>query len=80
MKHSFLPTSAEEIRNLGWDRVDIVRIDSPLNKAIQPFSIARSSEFKHLSRRLFRKIANSPEAFEDVGFHFRLADETEDTP
>lgn len=57
------------------DKVDIVRIDSPQNKAIQPFSIARSSDFKHLSRRLFQRIANSPEAFEDVGFHFRLDDQ-----
>ena len=54
------------------DEVDIVRIDSPLNIAVQPFSISRSSDFKYLTRRLFRRIANSPEAFERVGFHFRL--------
>jgi len=54
------------------DGVDIVRIDSALNRAIQPFSIAKTSDHKYLTRRLFRKIANSPEAFEDVGFHFRL--------
>jgi hypothetical protein len=56
-----------------------VRIESPLNKAVQPFSIARSSEFKHLARRLFKRIAESPEAFEDVGFHFRLG-ETDQPP
>ena len=54
------------------DSVDIVRIDSPLNLAIQPFSIAKTSDHKYLTRRLFRKIASSPEAFEDAGFHFRL--------
>jgi ABC-type molybdate transport system substrate-binding protein len=57
------------------DRVDIVRIESTLNKAVQPFSISRSSDFKHLSRRLFKRIANSPEAFEDIGFHFRLGED-----
>jgi ABC-type molybdate transport system substrate-binding protein len=62
------------------DKVDIVRIESDLNKAIQPFSIARSSEFKHLSRRLFQQIAQSPEAFEDVGFHFRLREDDQATP
>jgi len=58
------------------DSVDIVRIDSPLNKAIQPFSIAKRSDHKYLTRRLFRKIADSPEAFEDAGFHFRLDEDS----
>jgi molybdenum ABC transporter molybdate-binding protein len=54
------------------DSVDIVRIASPMNMAIQPFSIAKTSDHKYLVRRLFRRIADSPEAFEDIGFHFRL--------
>lgn len=54
------------------DEVDFVRIDSPLNVAIQPFSIAKTSRHKHLLRRLFNRIAQSPEAFESAGFHFRL--------
>jgi molybdate transport system substrate-binding protein len=54
------------------DDVDVVRIDSTLNLAIQPLSIARTSGHKYLIRRLFRRIAESPEAFEDAGFHFRL--------
>ena len=54
------------------DRVDIVRIQSEHNRAIQPFSIAKSSEHKHLARRLFKRIAESPGAFENAGFHFRL--------
>ncbi len=60
------------------DRVDVVHIDSPLNKAIQPFSIAKTSWHKELCRRLFRRIAASPEAFEDAGFHFRLHDEAKE--
>jgi molybdenum ABC transporter molybdate-binding protein len=52
--------------------VDIIHIESPGNLAIQPFSIAKTSEHKYLLRRLFKRIANSPEAFESVGFHFRL--------
>ena len=53
------------------DRVDIIHIDSPLNKAVQPFAISRTSMHKHLGRRLFRKIANSPEVFEAAGFRPR---------
>jgi molybdenum ABC transporter molybdate-binding protein len=56
------------------DDVDIIRIESPLNIAIQPFSIAKTSDHKHLLRRLFKRIVNSPEAFESAGFHFRLND------
>ncbi|MFV1966699.1 MAG: substrate-binding domain-containing protein [Pirellulaceae bacterium] len=62
------------------NKVDIVRIESDLNKAIQPFSIARSSDFKYLSRRLFQRIAQSPEAFEDAGFHFRLGEDDPSPP
>lgn len=54
------------------DRVDVVRIQSPLNVAVQPLSIARNSRHKHLVRRLFEKVAHSPQAFENAGFHFRL--------
>ena len=54
------------------DKVDIVRIQSPQNRAIQPFSIAKSSQHKHLGRRLFKRIADSPEAFTSAGFRFRL--------
>jgi molybdenum ABC transporter molybdate-binding protein len=61
------------------DSVDIVRIESKLSKAIQPLSIAKSSHHKYLLRRLFKKIAASPEAFEQAGFHFRL-NESETPP
>jgi molybdenum ABC transporter molybdate-binding protein len=54
------------------DRVDVVRIDSPLVRAVQPFSIAKTSQHKQLARRLFEHMASSPQAFEDVGFHFLL--------
>lgn len=54
------------------DQVDMIRISSPLNVAIQPFSIAKTSDHKYLVRRLFEKVANSPSAFKDAGFHFRL--------
>jgi molybdenum ABC transporter molybdate-binding protein len=57
------------------DTIDIVRIESPLNRAIQPLSIAKTSDHKHLVRRLFRRIADSPEAFQRAGFHFRLSEE-----
>jgi ABC-type molybdate transport system substrate-binding protein len=62
------------------DKVDVLPIDSSLNLAIQPFSIARNSDHKYLVRRLFRRIAESPKAFEDVGFHFRLNEPSAPSP
>ena len=62
------------------EHLDMVRIKSPLNLAIQPLSIARSSEHKHIVRRLVAKIAASPEAFETAGFHFRLTKPAADKP
>jgi ABC-type molybdate transport system substrate-binding protein len=58
------------------DKVDTVTLDTELSKAIQPFSIARSSDQKYLGRRLYRTIARSREAFESAGFHWRLDEET----
>tara|TARA_R110002072_G_scaffold287242_2_gene452712 strand:- start:43877 stop:45511 length:1635 start_codon:yes stop_codon:yes gene_type:complete len=52
--------------------IDIIRIESPLNMAIQPFSIARTSVHKHLVRRLFARVAESKDSFEKAGFRFRL--------
>jgi hypothetical protein len=54
------------------DKVDVVRIHSPYALAIQPFSIARSSDYKYLGRRLFESVARSGEQFRAAGFHFRL--------
>jgi molybdenum ABC transporter molybdate-binding protein len=54
------------------DKVDYVRIDSPYAIAIQPFSIARSSEYKYLGRRLYQDVAKAGELFEAAGFTFRL--------
>jgi ABC-type molybdate transport system substrate-binding protein len=54
------------------DKVDSVRIASPYAKAIQPFSIARSSDHKHLGRRLFQAVANARDRFESAGFNFRI--------
>jgi molybdenum ABC transporter molybdate-binding protein len=53
------------------DKVDAIRIDSPHAKAIQPFSIARSSEYKYLGRRLLKRISESKESFSSAGFNFR---------
>ena len=54
------------------DKVDVVRIDSPYAKAVQPFSIARSSDYKYLGRRLFLHIATAEDRFEQAGLHFRI--------
>ena len=53
-------------------RLDIVEIPSTLSKAVQPYSISRSSDFKYLGRRLFDTIARSRDKFESAGFHWRL--------
>ncbi len=60
------------------DKVDVIIIQSELAKAIQPFSIARSSKQKYLARRLFAAIRRSRSAFESTGFHWRL--NAEDPP
>jgi molybdenum ABC transporter molybdate-binding protein len=54
------------------NRLHVVDIDSPLAKAIQPYGIARSSEFKYLGRRLFDRISKSRDSFESAGFNWRL--------
>lgn len=53
-------------------RIDTIAIDSPAARAVQPFSIARSSPHRQLGRRLFEAIADGRESFERAGFHFRL--------
>jgi molybdenum ABC transporter molybdate-binding protein len=60
------------------DKVDAVRIESPHAKAIQPFSIARSSEHKYLGRRLFQAIVSARDKFESAGFHFRYSPDLKD--
>ncbi len=60
------------------DDVDVVRIPSPLAKAVQPFSVARSSKYKHLGRRLFEAVAAARENFEQAGFNY-LLDEGSDS-
>lgn len=52
--------------------IDIIKIESPLNLAVQPFSIARTSVHKHLVRRLFARVADAKDSFEKAGFRFRL--------
>ncbi|MDA1015623.1 MAG: substrate-binding domain-containing protein, partial [Planctomycetota bacterium] len=54
------------------DQIDIIRIDSKMKSAIQPLSLAVSSQHKHLVRRLYDRVADSREAFENAGFQFRL--------
>ena len=62
------------------NKVDTILTHSPRAKAIQPFSIARSSEQKYLGRRLYRAIAEARQSFETAGFHWRLSSEpTRDT-
>ena len=54
------------------DKIDTIRIDLPSSKAVQPFSIARSSRHKELSRRLYQTVTRSKKDFQAAGFHWRL--------
>jgi len=54
------------------DKVDVIKIDSPLTRAIQPLSIAKNSQHKHLIRRLYRQVEKAETSFESVGFDFLL--------
>lgn len=59
-------------------RVDTIQIDSELAVAIQPFSVAKSTPYKQLSRRLFETVAASRASFEEAGFNWRLGDQQDD--
>lgn len=54
------------------DKLDVIPIDSPLAKAVQPYSVARSSDYPHLAGRLFETIARSRADFEAAGFRWVL--------
>lgn len=54
------------------DKIDMIPIDSPAAKAIQPYSIAKTSQKKHLAHRLYEAIARSRDKFEAAGFNWRL--------
>ena len=56
------------------DQVDIVPINSPLAKAIQPFGISKQSRSKRLNARLFDTISAAKGNFVDQGFTWRLVD------
>ncbi|MEX0715245.1 MAG: substrate-binding domain-containing protein [Planctomycetaceae bacterium] len=55
-------------------KLDVIRIESNAVKAIQPFAIARSSDHKELSRRLYQAVAAARDDFERAGFHVREGD------
>ena len=54
------------------EKLEVIAIDSDFAKAMQPFSIALSSEHKHLSQRLFETIRRNRDKFERAGFNWRL--------
>jgi hypothetical protein len=59
------------------DHIDVLPMNVPGSVAVQPISIARSSDHKYLARRLFRRIAESKAAFESAGFRYRGLDSGE---
>lgn len=55
--------------------LELVRIDHPAAKAIQPYAVGKSSAYPHLMERLMKAICSAPskEKFQSIGFHW-LAD------
>lgn len=56
------------------DKVDLLKIESPLTQAIQPLSIAKGSQHKQLVRRLYHQVRQAQKSFESVGFEFLLTE------
>lgn len=54
------------------ERLDIVRLDLPSAKAVQPFAVARDSRHKHLAQRLLDALASaeSQEKYKKAGFQW----------
>ena len=57
------------------NRLEVVSLDSSLAKAIQPVSLAQSTDQPQLGLRLIEHIARSRESFEERGFNWRLSSE-----
>jgi ABC-type molybdate transport system substrate-binding protein len=58
---------------LAAGQVDTIRVAVPEAVAVQPLGIARSSDFKWLSRRLMDAVTRGRAAFEAAGFRWRHA-------
>ena len=54
------------------DKVDFIRVDSPLARAVQPYGIARISKHKQLGKRLQAAISSSQQQFETAGFGWQF--------
>ncbi len=54
------------------NQLHVIPIDSPLARAVQPYSIARSSKYKRLGKRLFAAISQARDTFEEAGFAWDL--------
>ena len=52
-------------------RTDVVDIDSPLAKAVQPFAVSRGTPCKQLAARLFDTVLAARGDFEAAGFRWR---------
>jgi molybdate transport system substrate-binding protein len=53
--------------------VDMIRVAVPEAVAVQPIGLARSSQFKWLTRRLMDAVTRGRESFEAAGFRWRPA-------
>jgi len=56
---------------LAGDGVEMIRVAVPEATAVQPFGIARRSDYKWLSRRLMQAVTHGRAEFEAAGFRWR---------
>ncbi|MGI9456758.1 MAG: substrate-binding domain-containing protein, partial [Aeoliella sp.] len=54
------------------EKLEIIDIDSPLAKAVQPYGVANSSEHSQLGGRLLEAISRSRDQFQSRGFEWQL--------
>jgi molybdate transport system substrate-binding protein len=55
------------------DHLDVVPLEHPAAKAVQPFAVGKAAKYPHLTKRLKQAITSAPSRliFEDVGFTWR---------
>lgn len=59
------------------DRLEVIAIDSPYAKAVQPFGASRLTPYPLLTERFYQFLSHQAKAYEDYGFNW-LFDETLD--
>jgi molybdenum ABC transporter molybdate-binding protein len=57
------------------EKISIVRLSSPKALAVQPLSLAKTSQYKWLTRRFMQFVMQNEEQFKSIGFRWRLGED-----